>query len=40
MRFSELPLPEPVMQGITAAGFTDCTPIQAQTLPLSPTMEG
>lgn len=35
MKFEELSLPEPVLQGITAAGFSDCTPIQAQTLPLS-----
>ncbi len=35
MKFRELNLPEPVRQGITDAGFTECTPIQADTLPLS-----
>ena len=35
MRFDELKLPEQVRQGIAEAGFTDCTPIQARTLPLS-----
>src|SRR5512138_2311033 len=35
MKFSELNLPEPVQQGITETGFTDCTPIQEQTLPLA-----
>src|SRR3989304_2310408 len=29
-----LDLPEPVLQGIEAAGFTHCTPIQELTLPL------
>ncbi len=33
--FDELNLPEPVLKGLTEAGFTQCTPIQAQTLPLS-----
>ncbi len=33
--FDELNLPEPVLKGLTDAGFTQCTPIQAQTLPLS-----
>ena len=33
--FDDLPLPEPVRQGIRAAGFTRCTPIQEKTLPLS-----
>ena len=28
-------LPEPVREGIRAAGFTHCTPIQDQVLPLS-----
>lgn len=35
MQFNELDIPPQVMQGITDAGFTSCTPIQAQTLPLS-----
>ncbi|SNB47996.1 DEAD/DEAH box helicase [Geobacter sp. DSM 9736] len=35
MKFTEFPLPEPVMRGITDAAFTDCTPIQEQTLPLA-----
>jgi ATP-dependent RNA helicase RhlB len=33
--FDELNLPELVLKGLTEAGFTQCTPIQAQTLPLS-----
>ena len=33
--FDELNLPEPVLKGLTDAGFIQCTPIQAQTLPLS-----
>ena len=33
--FDELNLPEPVQKGLTDAGFIQCTPIQAQTLPLS-----
>lgn len=35
MNFSELSLPDQVMQGIIQAGFSECTPIQAQTLPIS-----
>jgi ATP-dependent RNA helicase RhlB len=35
MQFNELALPEPVRQGITDAGFTSCTPIQAKSLPLA-----
>jgi len=35
MRFSELNLPDEVMRGIADAGFTECTPIQEQTLPLT-----
>jgi ATP-dependent RNA helicase RhlB len=35
MKFSELLLPDNVMLGINQAGFSDCTPIQAQALPLS-----
>jgi len=37
MKFSELSLPDQVMQGIFQAGFSECTPIQAQTLPISMT---
>ncbi len=33
--FRALGLPDAVQQGIDAAGFTACTPIQAQTLPLA-----
>ena len=33
MRFEELHIPEKVLQGIRAAGFTQCTPVQALTLP-------
>ncbi|MEI6207589.1 MAG: DEAD/DEAH box helicase [Desulfuromonadales bacterium] len=35
MRFNELVLPEPIQRGISAIGFSVCTPIQEQTLPLS-----
>ncbi len=35
LTFSSLPLADSVMQGIVDAGFTYCTPIQAQTLPLA-----
>ncbi|MBF0342036.1 MAG: DEAD/DEAH box helicase [Magnetococcales bacterium] len=35
MRFSDLAIPDAVMAGIQACGFTECTPIQALTLPLS-----
>jgi Superfamily II DNA and RNA helicases len=38
MLFHALPLPEPLHQGIADAGFIECTPIQALTLPL--TLEG
>ncbi len=37
MEFSELNLPEAVLRGIADAGFTECTPIQEQTLPVSLT---
>jgi len=37
MKFSELGLPEEVIQGINEAGFTDCTPIQEKSLPLALT---
>ena len=33
MRFEELNIPEPVLEGIRAVGFTECTPVQALTLP-------
>jgi ATP-dependent RNA helicase RhlB len=33
VRFEELNIPEKVLEGIRAAGFTECTPVQAQTLP-------
>ena len=33
MRFEELHIPEKVIKGIRAAGFTECTPVQALTLP-------
>jgi ATP-dependent RNA helicase RhlB len=33
--FDELTLPESVLKGLSEAGFIQCTPIQAQTLPLS-----
>jgi ATP-dependent RNA helicase RhlB len=33
--FASLNLPEPLLKGILASGFTNCTPIQAQTLPLA-----
>jgi len=35
LEFRQLPLPEPVLRGIEAAGFTRCTPIQAKTLPIA-----
>ncbi|MBF0272606.1 MAG: DEAD/DEAH box helicase [Magnetococcales bacterium] len=35
MQFTDLAIPESVMAGIHACGFTECTPIQAQTLPLT-----
>lgn len=33
MRFEDLNIPEAVLQGIKAAGFTECTPVQEATLP-------
>ena len=33
--FESFSLGPPLMQGIRDAGFTSCTPIQAQTLPLA-----
>ncbi|HEY6006837.1 MAG TPA: DEAD/DEAH box helicase [Geobacteraceae bacterium] len=35
MKFSDIDLPAEVHQGITDAGFTSCTPIQEQTIPLA-----
>jgi ATP-dependent RNA helicase RhlB len=35
MDFASLDLPESVMRGIQAAGFTACTPIQEETLPIA-----
>jgi ATP-dependent RNA helicase RhlB len=35
LRFDELSLPDPVMKGLTDAGFDRCTPIQAETLPVA-----
>jgi len=33
VRFEELDIPEQVLEGIRAAGFAECTPVQALTLP-------
>ena len=33
MRFEELHIPPAVLEGIKKAGFTECTPVQAQVLP-------
>ena len=33
MKFEELYIHEKVLEGIKAAGFTECTPVQALTLP-------
>ncbi|HPX60366.1 MAG TPA: DEAD/DEAH box helicase [Deltaproteobacteria bacterium] len=35
MRFEELTLPESLRKGIAETGFTECTPIQALTLPIT-----
>jgi ATP-dependent RNA helicase RhlB len=37
MRFDELPIPGLVLRGIAEAGFSECTPIQEQTLPITLT---
>ncbi len=37
MKFEELPIPEPVLRAIAEAGFSACTPIQEQTLPITLT---
>ena len=36
-RFDEFDLPETIVRGLNDAGFVHCTPIQAQTLPVSLT---
>jgi ATP-dependent RNA helicase RhlB len=33
VKFEELDIPEKVLEGIKTAGFNECTPVQAQTLP-------
>jgi ATP-dependent RNA helicase RhlB len=33
--FASLNLPEPLLRGVNSTGFTHCTPIQAQTLPIA-----
>ena len=33
--FSDFDLPEPLLQGIESTGFSRCTPIQAETLPIA-----
>jgi len=35
VRFADFDLPEPLLQGIESSGFSRCTPIQAETLPLA-----
>ena len=35
MRFEELNIPKQVLEGINAAGFSQCTPVQALTLPVA-----
>jgi ATP-dependent RNA helicase RhlB len=35
LRFADLPLSPGLLQGISEAGFTQCTPIQSKTLPLA-----
>ena len=35
MKFEELNIPEKVLEGIRTAGFDECTPVQAQTLPVA-----
>ncbi len=35
MQFAELNIPEQVLRGIADSGFTTCTPIQEQTLPIT-----
>jgi ATP-dependent RNA helicase RhlB len=35
MKFTELHIPQKVIEGIRTAGFTECTPVQALTLPVA-----
>ena len=35
LKFSSLELPEKLLQGLSDAGFSHCTPIQSKTLPLA-----
>lgn len=35
MKFTELPLSEQVLKGVTSAGFTECTEVQQRVLPVS-----
>jgi ATP-dependent RNA helicase RhlB len=35
MKFKELHIPKKVLEGIKSAGFSDCTPVQALTLPVA-----
>ncbi|MFA6846551.1 MAG: DEAD/DEAH box helicase, partial [Sphaerochaetaceae bacterium] len=35
MKFNELPFSQPVLDGISDAGFTDCTDVQSRILPLT-----
>ncbi|MFA6735217.1 MAG: DEAD/DEAH box helicase, partial [Sphaerochaetaceae bacterium] len=35
MKFNELPLSQPVLDGVADAGFTDCTEVQEKILPIS-----
>jgi ATP-dependent RNA helicase RhlB len=37
MRFTELPIPELLLRGIAETGFSECTPIQEKTLPITLT---
>jgi ATP-dependent RNA helicase RhlB len=39
MKFTELPLSEQVLKGITSAGFTECTEVQQRVLPVSLTQK-
>lgn len=39
MKFTELPLSEQVLKGVTSAGFTDCTEVQELVLPVSLTQK-
>jgi len=35
MKFNELPLSQPILDGVADAGFTDCTEVQSKILPIS-----